>query len=355
MAGSSMFCAAAVGRGEVKTGTRVGEASCDTFRREAGGARRTAVHRFASAGGLGLAWRHHVAGQTSSQLRRSSYRCRNTQAIDPMKISSSTKESGLHPSGGASSATPSATHTPARTSASGEGPLGQLKARDASPSQSSASRVRAELPGSNVAFGARHHSHHSSSRHGSSHTHHSQQPQYSQPQYSQPQYSQPQYAQPQYAQQPAAAQTTPFHAGTQNDCSLHTIAAMTGWSERQVVQSLGLTQQQVQHISAYGMQPQDFTAALTHLNGNNGSVHHRQGSPSSLAASLPHLQDGGQFALGIERNNGIGHLVTAQRAGDQLVVTDRQSGQRMTFSSQQELQNYLAQSGTSRVHTWYNQ
>ncbi|AKJ31946.1 hypothetical protein AAW51_5255 [Caldimonas brevitalea] len=183
------------------------------------------------------------------------------------------------------------------------------------------------MPGSDPSFGTR--GHHYTSGHGASNTNHSQ--------------------------QPAPPQTTPFHAGTHNDCGLHTIAAMTGWSEQQVVQSLGLTQQQIQHISAHGMQPQEFTDALTRLNGNNGTVHHRQGSPRSLAASLPQLPDGAQFALGIERNAGIGHLVTGQRLGNQLVMTDRQSGQRQALSTDQDLQNYLAQSGASRVHTWYNQ
>lgn len=268
-----------------------------------------------------------------------------------MKINSSHQEARL-PTSDSASKTPSLSSqpSPARPSASGEGPLGQLKARNAPASTAGAPPVRAELPNAGAAFGARHRSHHSSHHsysHGSSnHSHHSQYPQYSQ---------QPQYSQSQYAQQPAAPQTTPFHAGTQNDCSLHTIAAMTGWSEQQVVQSLGLTQQQIQHISAHGMQPNDFTAALRHLNGNNGTVHHRQGSPNSFASSLPHLQDGGQFALGMERNSGIGHLVSAQRHGNQLVVTDRQSGQQMTFNSQQDLQNYLSQSGASRIHTWYNQ
>jgi hypothetical protein len=225
-----------------------------------------------------------------------------------MKISSSANEAGLHAFDGATSATP----------------------------------VRAEPPSSDAGFGARPRSHHSS-RYHPYHPNQSKRPRYAQ--------------QPQYAQQSVAAQSTPFHAGTQNDCSLHTIAAMTGWSEQQVVQSLGLTQQQIRHISAHGMQPQDFTAALTHLNGNsNGTtVHHRQGSPGSLAASLPHLQDGGQFALGIERHAGLGHLVTARRAGFQLVVTDRQSGQQMTFNSREDLQVYLDQSGAARVHTWYNQ
>ncbi|WP_143100255.1 hypothetical protein [Variovorax sp. 770b2] len=151
------------------------------------------------------------------------------------------------------------------------------------------------------------------------------------------------------AQQPA--QITPFHAGTQNDCSLHTIAAMTGWSEQQIVQSLGLSQQQLQHISAHGMKLDEFTTALNHL--HNGNVTHRQGSPHLLAATLHELPNGGQFALGIERGAGIGHVVAAQRVGNQLVVTDRQTGRQMAFNSQQDLQNHLTQSGVSKVHTWY--
>lgn len=150
-------------------------------------------------------------------------------------------------------------------------------------------------------------------------------------------------------QQPA--QTTPFHAGTQNDCSLHTIAAMTGLSEQQVVQSLGLTQERLQHISAHGMKLDEFTTALNHL--NNGNVTHRQGSSQLLGATLHELPDGGQFALGIERGAGIGHIVAAQRVGNQLVVTDRQTGKQMAFNSQQDLQKYLSDSGVSKVHTWY--
>lgn len=245
-----------------------------------------------------------------------------------MKVTSSPNEASFLRSGSAATTSNSSASTQARQPAHNEGPLSQLKNRN-SPGRDNGSPVRAALPDSDPSFGARGH-HHTSRHHGSSHSHRSQ--------------------------QPAPPQTTPFHAGTQNDCGLHTIAAMTGWSEQQVVQSLGLTQQQVQHISAYGMQPHEFTAALNHLNGpNNGTVHHRQGSPRSLAASLPQLQDGGQFALGIERNAGIGHLVSAQRMGNQLVVTDRQSGQRHVFNTEQDLQNYLAQSGVARVHTWYNQ
>jgi hypothetical protein len=146
--------------------------------------------------------------------------------------------------------------------------------------------------------------------------------------------------------------TTPYHAGTQNDCSLHTMAAMTGYSEQQIVQALGLSERQLQHVSAYGMEPNDFTAALNHLNGNR--VNHNYGPPSSLAGSMSQLPDGHQFALGVERSAGIGHVVSAQRVGSQLVITDRQSGQRLAFNSERDLQDYLSHSNAAQVHTWYD-
>lgn len=264
-----------------------------------------------------------------------------------MKVTSSPHHSTVPPAPGATHAPTSATSRQVRPPAANEGPLSPLKARSSAP-RDSAPPLRAALPGSTPSFGARHHS---TSRHGSSHSHSAHHSHHSQSAHNARASHHSQY--PSHAQPSSQATHTPFHAGTRNDCSLHTIAAMTGWSEQQVVQSLGLTQQQVQHISTHGMQPQEFTAALNHLNG--GNVHHRQGSPRSFAASLPQLQDGGQFALGMERNAGIGHLVSARRAGNQLVVTDRQSGQQMVFNSQQDLQNYLNQSGASRIHTWYNQ
>lgn len=253
----------------------------------------------------------------------------------------------------------------ARPAPSGEGPLGSLQGRTASVSRGNSLGPRAGLPAAeqSVSFGGPRHSRSSATGYRNS----KGVPCDSRgnPVVMRDQYSPSGYATAngrpcdrdgygtQQPQQSAPSQTTPFHAGTQNDCGLHTIAALTGWTEQQVVQGLGLSQQQVQHIANHGMQPADVTAALGRI--NNGNVSHRQGSPRTLAASLPQLPDGHQFAMGMQRNAGIGHLVAGQRVGNQLVVTDRQTGQQMAFNSEQDLHNYLSQNGVSQVHTWYNQ
>ncbi|MGU7810755.1 hypothetical protein [Burkholderia sp. AW49-1] len=146
--------------------------------------------------------------------------------------------------------------------------------------------------------------------------------------------------------------TTPFHAGTQNDCGLHTIASITGWSEPTVVQKLGLSEQDVKNISAQGMQPDTMTAAFKHI--NNGNVEHRQGTADDLVKGLAQLPEGHQFALGMQRDAGIGHLVSAKRVGDRLDITDRQVNQTTSVHNEQELQQYLQQQGASIIHTWYN-
>ena len=146
-------------------------------------------------------------------------------------------------------------------------------------------------------------------------------------------------------------QTTPYHSGTANDCGLHTIAAMTGWSEQQVVQSLGLNQRDLNHIAAHGMEPNIVTAALQRI--NPGQTYHNQLSPQQFMNNLGGLPEGHQFALGMQRSSGIGHLVSAKRVGDSLVITDRQVGTRTTLRSPQDLADFLNQSGASRVHTWY--
>ena len=245
-----------------------------------------------------------------------------------MKISSSPNDAKLVRSDSGPDTRNSQSNTQKRLPAQNNGPLGQLKTRSL-PARSNASPARAARPQSGAAPSAG--PHQQAGRLGAS-----------------------QASQPPNALAPAPA--TPFHTGTQNDCTLHTIAAMTGWSEQQVVQTLGLTQQGLQHISAHGMQPQEFTQALTIANGsNNGAVHHRQGSASKLTTDLKTLPDGAQFALGIERNTGIGHMVTGKRVGNDLIVTDRQVGQTHTLSTPQDLQNYLTQSGAANLHVWYNQ
>ncbi|VWC56855.1 hypothetical protein BCO18175_00450 [Burkholderia contaminans] len=146
--------------------------------------------------------------------------------------------------------------------------------------------------------------------------------------------------------------TTPFHAGTQNDCGLHTIASLTGWSEPTVVQKLGLSEQDVKDISAHGMQPDTVTAAFKHI--NNGNVEHRQGTADDLVKGLAQFPEGHQFALGMQRDSGIGHLVSAKRVGDRLDITDRQINQTTSVRNEQELQQYLQQQGASKIHTWYD-
>jgi hypothetical protein len=151
---------------------------------------------------------------------------------------------------------------------------------------------------------------------------------------------------------PMGAGPTPIHAGTRNDCGLHTIAALTGWSEQTVCQQLGLTQQHVEWISANGMQPDLLSKAFQII--NNGNVAHRQGPPDQLIRDLSNFPDGHQFALGIQRGHGIGHLVSARRIGNSLEITDRQIGARYSLHSAQDLANYLHQEGAAQVHTWYN-
>jgi hypothetical protein len=147
--------------------------------------------------------------------------------------------------------------------------------------------------------------------------------------------------------------TTAFHAGTHNDCGLHTIASMTGMSEEAVVKALGLSQRDIEHISAHGIEPDQFTAMMSYL--NNGDVMHRHGTAAELVNDfLPNVPDGHQFAVGMQRPDGIGHLVAAERVGDHLQIHDRQIGTRTDLHSQEELNDYMWRQGATRVHTWYN-
>ncbi|MBN3835105.1 hypothetical protein [Burkholderia sp. Ac-20344] len=119
-----------------------------------------------------------------------------------------------------------------------------------------------------------------------------------------------------------------------------------------MVQKLGLSKQDVKNISAHGMQPDTVTAAFKQI--NNGNVEHRQGTADDLVKGLAQFPEGHQFALGMQRDSGIGHLVSAKRVGDRLDITDRQVNQTTSVHNEQELQQYLQQPGASKIHTWYN-
>ncbi|WP_199639227.1 RHS repeat-associated core domain-containing protein [Serratia sp. PAMC26656] len=146
--------------------------------------------------------------------------------------------------------------------------------------------------------------------------------------------------------------TTPFNAGTRNDCGLHTVAALSGLSESETVSRLGLSPEGVESISRDGMKLDDMTEALKIVH-NGNAVYHTQHSLDGLVTELHKLPDQGKIALGIQRDTGIGHLVAARRNGTSLEILDRQTGVLSTFTDADSLKRHLRSLGASTFHTWY--
>ncbi|MCP9270332.1 hypothetical protein M5U04_20220 [Xenorhabdus sp. XENO-1] len=148
--------------------------------------------------------------------------------------------------------------------------------------------------------------------------------------------------------------TTPFHAGTRNDCSLHTIAALSGWSESETVSRLGLSTESVESISRHGMLSDDVTTALNIA--NNGNVEGPyQFSIDGFIAKLNEFPDQRKFALGIQRDTGIGHLVAVGRSGNSLEIYDRQVRSYLTFTESDSLRRYLVDNlGSATLRVWYS-
>ncbi|NIJ93630.1 hypothetical protein FHT12_002327 [Xanthomonas campestris] len=155
------------------------------------------------------------------------------------------------------------------------------------------------------------------------------------------------------AQQMRPLGMPPFHAGTSNDCGLHTIAALTGLAEADVVNGLGLTPDNIQYISQHGMTPDQFTWAISKF--ENGSVKHQRGSPQDLASALHQLPNYEKIAIGMERHSGIGHLVAAMRQGEKLVIWDRQVSHVTEVRTREELLHYFNSNNVSSVQTWSRQ
>lgn len=148
--------------------------------------------------------------------------------------------------------------------------------------------------------------------------------------------------------------TTPFHAGTRNDCSLHTIAALSGWSEFETVSRLGLSQESVESISMHGMGLNDVTTALSIAN-NGNAVTHTELSIDEFIDALSEWPDQRKVALGIQRDTGIGHLVAAGRSGNSLEIYDRQAGVSSTLTEVDSIRRYLVEYlGSSTLHIWYS-
>ncbi|CAD7376296.1 hypothetical protein [Xanthomonas arboricola] len=155
------------------------------------------------------------------------------------------------------------------------------------------------------------------------------------------------------AQQMRPLGMPPFHAGTSNDCGLHTIAALTGLAEADVVNGLGLTPDNIQYISQHGMTPDQFTWAITKF--ENSNVRHQRGSPQDLANALHELPNYEKIAIGMERHSGIGHLVAGMRQGEKLVIWDRQVNHVTEVKTREELLDYFNSHNVSSVQTWSRQ
>ncbi|WP_157659596.1 hypothetical protein [Burkholderia ubonensis] len=142
-----------------------------------------------------------------------------------------------------------------------------------------------------------------------------------------------------------------FHAGTANDCGLHTIAAIMDMNDQQVINALGLSPSTLNHFIAKGMDIDEFTAACKIV--NNGSITHTTGTVDQFIAGLNGLADGQRVAVGIEPAQGIGHLVAFRRNGSVIEVLDRQIGVLNTFNDPGSVEKYLRSIGAQNIHAWH--
>ncbi|MBB6577519.1 hypothetical protein HNP33_001575 [Comamonas odontotermitis] len=145
----------------------------------------------------------------------------------------------------------------------------------------------------------------------------------------------------------------PYHYGTQNDCGLHTLAAKAGCSKEEVCERLGLSRQEANYINENGMSREDFANAFQKLTGRNTN-YRSSGSTDELIETVSGFREGKRFAIGIERESGIGHLVAATRGSNSLEFDDRQINSRYSASSREEVNAYLSQQGGANYHVFYS-